>query len=563
MNTLPHVWSQGQLFVFSALDGVSLFSNDMIGITAGDKIGVRFFTKTKRELAFARLNNLSITFNAVTSDLISVTVADHGELNLIYAEPRLVIGTAVEPVVPYVAVEGYSTTEYCDDIEIHNTHDHQYTAFGKSGDQFAFACGVSVEEVCAAVKRGLAMDVTAEKEKKLNYFTRYGGKVKGTYEQLYNKCLSVMKSQLYSPEGRFTQMWSTPDRLPHKKLWLWDSVFHALGFRNLDPTLAQDLILSMLQTQQENGFIPHMSTPTISSRITQPPVIAWGAYHVYQTSGDKEFLRHAYTCNARFLSWCRDNRREVDDELYTWLISEELHCRCDESGMDNSPRFDKDTRLAAIDFSCFMANEARYMTRIAEELGDTDGVDRYRTWFEQIKTAINTTLWCAEDGFYYDYDINEHHLHKIESVASFLPLFAGICDEQQAAALVAQLNDPAAFGCEFPIPSISKRDATFGTDMWRGPVWINYNYMISEGLADYGYTAKARAIVEKTADVLDEWYQKTGTIYEFYDSENKKAPRALNRKGLPFEPYDFSVLCQSIRDYGWSNTLTLDMLCHL
>ncbi len=560
---LPNQWGQGQLFAFSALDGNSLFSTDLVGILSGDKIGVRFFTKVKRELAFAGLNGQTITFDAVTSDLISATVADHGEINMIYVDSWLIIGNTVDPLVPYVAVEGRNTLEYDDDIEIHNAHDRQYTAFGMNGDQFAFAYGRSAEQAADAVRRGLAMDIAAEKQKKLAFYDRFAGKTATEHERLFNKCLSTMKSQLYAPEGRFAQIWSTPDRVPHKKLWLWDSVFHALGFRNLDPALAQDLVLSMLQTQAEDGFIPHMSTPTASSPITQPPVIAWGAYHVYQTSGDRAFLRHAYECNRRFLAWCRDNRREVDDELYTWLISEELNCRCDESGMDNSPRFDTESRLAAIDFTCFMANETRYMAMIADMLGDADAAAEYRTWYDAIRSAVNATLWCDEDAFYYDYDLDNNRLHKVESVASFLPLFAGLCDESQAAALVAQLNNPDTFCCEFPIPSISKRDKTFGTDMWRGPVWINYNYMISEGLATNGYTALARQIIEKTVAVLGEWYDKTGTIYEFYDSENKKAPRLLNRKGLPFEPYDFTVRCQSIRDYGWSNTLLLDMLCHL
>ncbi len=562
-TNLPNIWSQGQLFAFSALDGDSLFSTDLMGILSGDKIGVRFFTKAKRELAFAGLNGQTVTFDAVTSDLISATVGDRGAINVIYADSWLIIGNTVEPLVPYVAVEGRCTLEYDGEIEIHNTHDRQYTAFGMNGNQFAFAYGRSAEQACEAVRRGLAMDITTEKQKKLAYFERFAGKCAVQHERLFNKCLSTMKSQLYSPEGRFTRTWSTPDRAPHKKLWLWDSVFHALGFRNLDPVLAQELILSMLQTQAEDGFIPHMSTPTVSSPITQPPVIAWGAYHVFETSGDETFLRHAYECNRRFLRWCRDNRRETDGELYSWLVSETLHCRCDESGMDNSPRFDTESRLAAIDFTCFMANEARYMARIADTLGDGDAAEEYRAWHQQIKDAVNDTLWCEEDNFYYDYDIDNDCLHKIESVASFLPLFAGLCDERQADALVAQLNNPDTFRCEFPIPSISKRDKTFGTDMWRGPVWINYNYMISEGLAAYGYTDLARHIIEKTVAVLGEWYEKTGTIYEFYDCENKKAPRLLNRKGLPFEPYDFTVRCQSIRDYGWSNTLLLDMLCHL
>ena len=41
---IPNIWGQGQLFDFSALDGNSLFSNDLVGTLSGDKIGIRFHT---------------------------------------------------------------------------------------------------------------------------------------------------------------------------------------------------------------------------------------------------------------------------------------------------------------------------------------------------------------------------------------------------------------------------------------------------------------------------------------------------------------------------------------
>ena len=84
--------------------------------------------------------------------------------------------------------------------------------------------------------------------------------------------------------------------------------------------------------------------------------------------------------------------------------------------------------------------------------------------------------------------------------------------------------------------------------------------MILEGLSEYGYNQLSNEIAEKTIDFSNYWYLKKGTLFEFYDSENLKAPHELNRKGLPFEPYNFEHRMQSIRDYGWSNTLLFDLL---
>ena len=207
-----------------------------------------------------------------------------------------------------------------------------------------------------------------------------------------------------------------------------------------------------------------------------------------------------------------------------------------------------------------MAKEASSMAKIAEILGLSKEKAFFSDLFDEIKSDLNERLWSEEDGFYFDYDILDKKLHKVWSVASFLPLFAGICDEHRAKRLLSHLLDPESFYSPFPIPSISKKDPTYGTDMWRGPVWLNYNYMLIEGLIGYGFTDYAQEVKEKTFAVLAKWYKNTGTLFEFYDPEDLTSPTRLNRKGASFEPYDFTVRYQAIRDYGWTNTLLFDML---
>ncbi|MBQ7793725.1 MAG: hypothetical protein IJ366_04310 [Clostridia bacterium] len=555
---LPNKWGQGQLFAFSAWDGEVYTSEDFVGVLCGDRLGIRFYTNTKRELAIVKIPDLN--FKAVTGDLISAVTDSGEEINIVFAERHLVIGNTAGEMLPMVMTEGDCSVEKCTNVTVQDTADGEYTALGICGEKFAFSYADTKEKAVELAEKGLAMNIAEEKAKKLSFFEKYSWSEDDSYAMLHAKCISTMKTQLLSPEGRMKRIWSTPDRLPHRDLYLWDSVFHAMGMRNLDTKTAESLILALFDVQQESGFIPHRSKPEWSTDITQPPVIAWGTYNVYKKSGNKDFLKAAYGNIKRFLLWCRENRRDTDEELYTWLTGSDVNCRCDESGMDNSPRFDTRSRLQAIDYSCFMANDTRYMSKIAEELGLDDDAEFFAKWYGEIKDAVNAKLWSEEDGFYFDFDQNNGCLHKIWSVSSFLPLFAGICTAERAKALCKHLTDPEEFYTEFPVPSISKRDATFGTDMWRGPVWINYNYMISQGLAEYGFSELADEITDKTLAVLNRWYGAKGTLFEFYDCEDIKAPCELNRKGTAFEPYDFFVRAQSIRDYGWSNTLTADML---
>ena len=555
---IPKVWGQGQLFAFSALDGDAYATNNFVGMLSGDKLGVRFYSKIIRELAIVGIQTKSLEFKAVTGDYICAVTAEQEENIILYYDSNTIIGQVSSNACAVVLVEGKTKYFEYDQLEIQDTGDGEVTALAVNGNKFSFAYGNNHEDVAKKALAGLNADIEAEVNKKLSYYEKYSLPESYKYHELYSKCLSVMKTQLYSPEGKFPYIWSTPDRLPHRNLWLWDSVFHALGFRHMDIKLAEGLVLDIFPNQLDNGMIPHHAKVGWHSEISQPPVIAWGAWKLYETSGNIEFLKTVFKHNKSFLEWCYENRRCLDQVLFTWDTNEEVFNRCDESGIDNSPRFDEEVRLLAIDFACYMANEMRYMSKIAERIGEDSQI--YENRFKEIKDAVNKMLWDEQDGFYYDYNLDTNKLHKVESMCSFLPLFAGLCDEKQAERLVSWLTDPETFYTEMPVPSISKRDKHFAKDMWRSPVWINFNYMIIAGLIDYGYTDLAEDLTEKTIKVVNEWYQKTGVVFEFYDCENKIAPYKLDRKGTIVEPYNIRIKLQSVRDFGWSNTLISDLI---
>ena len=553
---INNIWSQGQLFAFSGLDGKTDYKNDFTGILSGDRIGIKFFTKIKRELAIVGFSTKELTFDHVLGDCISAKT-DKGSLNIVFQQRNLVIGTVPSDAIATVFAEGLVSVEKISDKITVWGDGEEFTALATEGNRFCLSFAKDLQESVAIAEKNLETNVEESVQNKLAYYSRHTLDNE-KYGRLYSKCVSVMKTQIYSPEAGFSGYWSTPNRLPHKALWLWDSVFHSIGHRHLHPHIAEQLILSIFDTQQENGMIPHMSSPYWHSEITQPPVIAWGALKVYEKTQNKEFLNKVFDRNKAFLDWCFLNRQVDGDGLFAWKTDNDANCRCGESGMDNSPRFDDHVLLKAIDFSCFMALEMRAMSKIAAMLGED--TTEFDTRFNEIKKAVNQKLWDEQDGIYYDLEADTGCFHKVASVSSFLPLFAGIIDVDRAWRLIEQLDNPDTFKTPFRIPCLSKNHPTFGTDMWRGPVWINYNYMIAEGLDDYGYTELAAEIRQSTLEVINHWYNLTGTIFEFYDSSNVLPPSKLSRKGAVVEPYDFKIRYQSIRDYGWSVTLTFDLL---
>ncbi len=569
MSTVfPNVWGQGALFAFSGLDGENRWTDDFAGYLSGDRVGVLFHTYPTMELYFALRQVNDIKPRAVTSDYICLELrtipGQTGLLQFAFAGQHLVVGTAMDAALPCVCANTNALPAAIGNAMVYGDGpDYCALATRVTGTDiaFAFAHADKPEKAAREAEDGLLLDQTTLFAVKHAFYESLPVlDAPEDRQRLFLKCCSIMKSQFYTAEGPFSGLWTTPDRLPHRNLWLWDSVFHSLGNRHISSALSLASLRAVIDSMQPDGFIPHMTTPVMHSAITQPPILAWGFLQYHQATGDVDALRAAYDSLKKYLLWNRAHRDSNGNFLYEWALTDEVHCRCDECGMDNSPRFDSAQPMDAIDFSCYMANDVRSMVSIARLIGREDDVAMWQSWYDAIKQAVNDRLWDAQDQMYYDRLVSDGSFYKVRAVSGFLPLFAGIADEKQAQALVAALTDPARFGTPFGIPSISADDKTFGTDMWRGPVWINFNYMIAAGLRDYGYTELAKTIIDRTIEVMGFWYAQEGVFYEFYDCTNRRSPSTLFRKTEVIRPYQFDVRISSIRDYGWSATLLADML---
>ncbi len=377
------------------------------------------------------------------------------------------------------------------------------------------------------------------------------------FDGLWAKCLAIEKENTLSPEGVFSCRWTTPDRVPHRDAWLWDSAFHAMAMSGSDPALARDALRAVLVRQRDDGFIPHHMAPDgQDSSITQPQVLAWAALFLHKRASDTDFLAWAAPRLQAFLDWTVRNRDRNGNGLLEWHTGSDPHCRCDESGLDNSPRFDfDDPAIDAIDFSCYLAHDAGCLAEIWRILGrdaEANAADALR---DRTAERINALLWSETDGLYYD-RLADGSLSGVASVASFLPLWAGICPPDRAARLVAALTDPARFWTALPVPSIARNSPQYDTDMWRGCSWLNLDWFLWLGLRRYGYAAEAEELRRRVLAAVNKWYLRHGTLFEFYDADDRLSPFELKRKGPPVMPPDWRRHMHSITDYHWSAAFT-------
>ena len=143
------------------------------------------------------------------------------------------------------------------------------------------------------------------------------------------------------------------------------------------------------------------------------------------------------------------------------------------------------------------------MEKIVNLLALPEAADWHKR-LETLNTLINRHLWDDENGLYVDYDADSDSRSPILASAGFLPLLSLAPTPAMARKLAATLNDPAHFGGDFPISSISRAAEKFyKKDMWRGPTWININYLVIDGLEKNGLSAEAEKLRSRTLAELE------------------------------------------------------------
>ena len=568
---MPNIWGQGAIFAYCGLEGECSYYNSLCATLMGDCLGMQFRNLAGKDDRAYFIVKLRDTFNIYYKCIITDTIlADiEGENGDIYQLTILFVNQNTILLKGNKKVDARLTFDY--DVKV--TSKNGATLYEGNGNKFALAKRIEGNNILISVSYGEGCAENAVSALSTNYGKLINSRIDFyknlprpefkdiQEEQLYYKCFSILRSTIYSPEGKIDFCSLTPDRFPHRKIWLWDTAYIITGLKYMSCDIAKQAVLAILQFCHDDGFLPHMSTPDWQSTVTQPPVLAWAALHLYKFDKDKEFLEATYDRLSAYIKWDIEHRDINGNGLPEWRVGPDPFCRCGESGLDNTPRFDEVDEMDCIDFASFIANDMRCLSEIAEIIGKTEESKIWKEKFETIKEKINTILWDDEDGFYYDRKLSDGQFHKVKSVASFVPLFAGICDNEKAEKLVEHLNNPHEFATAFPIPTVSADDKTYPTrDMFRGTVWLNFNYLVELGLTEYGYQKEAKELRRKTVETIRHWYLNDGVVYEFYDSMNELSPCRLARKGPALHPYMPELRLQSVRDFSWGACAVIEFL---
>ena len=360
--------------------------------------------------------------------------------------------------------------------------------------------------------------------------------ISGSVRRTFYKALGVHKVNIESAQKDIPCRWTTPDRMPHRHMWMWDTAFHAVGLQHVRVDLAEDAIQALFAKQRADGKLllaAQPGSPPREEEDTQPPIVCWAVWRIFERTGHTEFLKTAYGKLVAYLAWFEANRKK-DNGLYGWSVHADADpvrgARGGESGMDNSPRFDELAELTAVDLSSYMAAEYLYLEKIAKALDAEQDAEEWQGRREAITDRVNALLWDDEAQFYFDLDADGEFV-AIKTTAGLMPLCGRIPDRDRAEALRMHVMNPREFWTPLPLPSVAADEDTFSKDMWRGPTWINANVLLYYGLMSYGFFQEARELAHRSIGEVAAHYMRHGCLYEYYDATGEQAPRELPRKG--------------------------------
>ena len=220
-------------------------------------------------------------------------------------------------------------------------------------------------------------------------------------------------------------------------------------------------------------------------------------------------------------------------EKYSYLVQCLYRKRYDWASMHDTHPF----RVQDVLFNTILCRAEQDLALVAREIGKDPEPHLHRA--RRIAEACNRKLWDEEHGLYCDFDLSRGKLINRDTVFSYMPLFSGIPDKTRGMILLDTLRTHCfcvADGDCVAIPSYDMCQADFeGEFYWRGPVWVNVNWYLAQGVRDYGDRELSAWIEDSLLTLVH-----THGFHEYYDPNTGRGLGA--------------------GDFSWTAALILDII---
>ncbi len=233
----------------------------------------------------------------------------------------------------------------------------------------------------------------------------------------------------------------------------------------------------------------------------------------------------------------RPSKREYDHYLYIIDVAKK-YLYDDAKIAEHSPFLVQDPLFNSI---LIKSNEA--LIALYTLLGtNNDKIQYLKAQQKKSIKSLNEKLFNKELGAFVHYDLrNEEQIPYISS-SSFSPLFSGAPDAKIAKQLVETMMNKFGGNDRYLCASFDPTHEKFNPKKyWRGPVWINLNWILYHGLKSYGFIKEANRIKEDSLKLIEKY-----GFFEYFDS--RKIHPDSEKSGYGGD------------NFSWSAALIIDFL---
>ncbi|MCK4406091.1 MAG: hypothetical protein KAV44_00305 [Bacteroidales bacterium] len=369
---------------------------------------------------------------------------------------------------------------------------------------------------------------------------------------VYIGALNLARGCMLPPSGKTKYNFYAFSRQP---LWGWGhghQVLHEslsmMAYVYLDPESAQNSQRIYIEQQGNDGLIayrhgprgpqtyPHKGKPTTSA-----PFYSWINWEVYKVSKDEIFLKDAYGSGKKYVNWLIKNRDVDQDGTFEWGpygIIENVRDWYNAVFQVSADRYldvdkeDISDELECLDLTLMVVKEMRCLAKMAEELGKKKEAKKWTKNADKISELVNELMWDEDSEFYYSINKKDHSFFfmdrdlKRQEIIGFLALWAEAAPKDRAEKLIKILTDTTKFWRKYGVPTLAADDEWYSPYVdycckWNGPVWLLWDYMVFDGLVNYGYYDLAKQLADKMMLAVSTQLSKNHNFWESFSPDNE------------------------------------------
>lgn len=345
------------------------------------------------------------------------------------------------------------------------------------------------------------------------------------------------------------------------ELYYWDSYFMVQGmFDDQHRELVEGIFEDLTSLLDRFGVIPNASRTYLTGR-SQPPLLTSLIFDIYNTYNPGQKWLEKAISHAKdeyqtvWMGTAKPHARQVYQGLSRYYDINMTHDLAEaESGWDYTPRFNRHAlNYLPVDLNALLYKYEMDFARAARIFDDKREAAKWEQTADARKQTMNKLMWDQGKGLFYDYNYVKEKRGSVSSLAAYFPMWAGMVDGRQAAAMVKALRrfeekGGLATTDASPLDPLGKYLPGAMPTQWAHPNgWAPLHFMVIKGLQRYGYHQDARRIAMKWLRTNLRWYNEHGVFLEKY---NVVAPEKPPLKGV----------YPSQTGFGWTNAV-FERLC--